>query len=126
MLAVIKQAESYCSNLSNFNYKQQVESRQQHLALYMDRHLHSLAIMIEVTSRHTECTHFNLDYSRMPPVALQYVYSLGVYHLQREPFSNLNNNACINVGKLRNFYSLSLCTLNGKKIVILKHYVSSM
>ena len=31
----------------------------------MDRHLRSVAIMIEVTSRHTECTHFNLDYSQM-------------------------------------------------------------
>ena len=38
-----------CSNLSNFNYKPQAESRQQHLALYMDRHLRSVAIMIEVT-----------------------------------------------------------------------------
>ena len=27
--------------------------------------------MIEVTSRHMKCTHFNLDYSRMPAVALQ-------------------------------------------------------
>ena len=27
--------------------------------------------MIEVTSRHMECTHFNTDYSRMPAVALQ-------------------------------------------------------
>ena len=26
--------------------------------------------MIEVTSRHLECTHFILDYSRMPAVAL--------------------------------------------------------
>ena len=34
----------------------------------MDRHLRSLAIMIEVTSRHTKCTHFNLDYSRMLPL----------------------------------------------------------
>ena len=60
-----------CSNLSNFNYKSQVESRPQHMALYMDRHLRSLAIVIEVTSHHTECTHFNLDYSQMPAVALQ-------------------------------------------------------
>ena len=28
--------------------------------------------MIEVTSRHMVCTHFNLDYSRMPAVALQW------------------------------------------------------
>ena len=90
MLAV-KKEDSYCSNHSNFNYKQQVESRQQHLALYMDCHLRSVAITIEVTSRHTEYTHFNLDYSRIPAVALHYVYSLGVYHLQQEPFSNLNN-----------------------------------
>ena len=61
----------YCSNPSNFNCKPQVESRQQHLALYVDCHLCPLAIMIEVTTRHTECTHFHLDYSRLPAVALQ-------------------------------------------------------
>ena len=49
-----------CSNLSNFNYKPQAESRQQHLSLYMDRHLRSVAIIIEMTGRHMECTHFNL------------------------------------------------------------------
>ena len=49
---------------SNFNYKPQTESHQQHLALHMDRHLHSVAIMI-VTSRHMECTHFNLNNSQM-------------------------------------------------------------
>ena len=27
--------------------------------------------MIEVTSRHMECTYFNLDHSRMPAVAQQ-------------------------------------------------------
>ena len=27
--------------------------------------------MIEVTSRYMECTHFNLDFSQMPAVALQ-------------------------------------------------------
>ena len=37
----------------------------------MERHLRSVAIMIEVISRHMECTHFNLDYSRMPAVAQQ-------------------------------------------------------
>ena len=58
-----------CSNLSNFNYKPQKESCQQHLALYMDRHLRSVAIMIEVTSWHMKCTHFNLNYSRMPAIA---------------------------------------------------------
>ena len=34
----------------------------------MDCHLRSVAIMIEVTSRHTESTHVNPDYSRMPAV----------------------------------------------------------
>ena len=38
----------------------------------MDRHLRSVAIVIEVTSRHMECTRFNLDYSRIPAVALQW------------------------------------------------------
>ena len=38
----------------------------------MDRHLRLVAIMIEVTSRHAKCTHFNLDYSRMPAVARHY------------------------------------------------------
>ena len=38
----------------------------------MDRHLPSVAIMIEVTNRHMECTHFNLEYSRMPTVAPQH------------------------------------------------------
>ena len=42
------------------------------LPLYTNRHLGSVAIMIEVTSRHTECTQFNLDYSRMPAVAQQW------------------------------------------------------
>ena len=28
--------------------------------------------MIEVTSRHMECTHFNVDYSQMPAVALHH------------------------------------------------------
>ena len=37
----------------------------------MDCHLRSVAIMIEVTSRHTECTNFNFDYSWMPAVALR-------------------------------------------------------
>ena len=44
-----------CSNLSNFNYKPQAESRQQHLSLYMDRYLRSVAMMIEVTSQHQGC-----------------------------------------------------------------------
>ena len=37
----------------------------------MKPHLVSVAITIEVTSRHMECTRFNLDYSQMPAVALQ-------------------------------------------------------
>ena len=37
----------------------------------MDGNLRSVAIMIKVTSRHRKCTHFNLDYSRMPAVTLQ-------------------------------------------------------
>ena len=61
-----------CSNLSNFNYKLQTESQQQHLALYMECHLRSVAIMIEVTSRHMECTYFNLNSGQMPAVALQW------------------------------------------------------
>ena len=32
--------------------------------------MRSVAIMIEVTSRHTEFTHFNSDYSQMSAVAL--------------------------------------------------------
>ena len=35
----------------------------------MDHYLRSVATMIEVTSHHMECTHFNLDYSQMPAVA---------------------------------------------------------
>ena len=37
----------------------------------MERILHLVAILIEVTSRHMEYTHFNMDYSRMLAVALQ-------------------------------------------------------
>ena len=33
-------------------------SHQQHLALYTERRLRSIAIMIEVTSRNMECIHF--------------------------------------------------------------------
>ena len=39
----------------------------------MDRHRRSIAIMIEVTNRHLECTHFNLDYSRMPVIQVKMV-----------------------------------------------------
>ena len=46
-------------------------SRQQNLALYTERHLHSVAIMLEMTSRRVECTHFNLDFSQMPAVMQQ-------------------------------------------------------
>ena len=58
------------SNLSN--YKPQTESHQQHFGLYMERHLRSAAIIMEMTSRHTECTHFNLYYSQIPAAALQW------------------------------------------------------
>ena len=44
----------------------------------MYRHLRSVAIMIEVTSRHMECTHVNLDYSRMPAVAQQFLSHINV------------------------------------------------
>ena len=37
----------------------------------MECRLRSGAIIIEVTSCHAECIHFNLGYSRMPVVALQ-------------------------------------------------------
>ena len=57
---------------SNFNYKPKTESNQLHLALYMDRHLSLVTIIKEVTSSHTECTRFNLSYSGMPAVALQW------------------------------------------------------
>ena len=50
---------------------QTTESNQQHLALDIDHHLRSITVMIEGTSRHLKCTHFNLDYSRMSAVALQ-------------------------------------------------------
>ena len=55
--------EGNCVAASNTNHK--------HLSLYMDRHLRSVAIMIEVTNRHMECTHFNLDYSQMSAIAQQ-------------------------------------------------------
>ena len=44
----------------------------------MERHLHPVAIMIEVTTRHMECTPFNLYYSRMPVVALHYHFDAGI------------------------------------------------
>ena len=55
-----------CSNLSNFNYKPQVESCQQYLALYLDCYLRALAVMMKVTCRHMEYSHFNLDYGCLP------------------------------------------------------------
>ena len=73
-----------CCDLNNFNYKPQVESRQQHLALYMDRHLRSVVIMLEVTSRYTKCSHFNLVYSQMPVVAQQLCSNLSNYKQQTE------------------------------------------
>ena len=57
-MLVIVFEQYLCSNLS---YKPQIESRQQHLALYTDCHLCLLDIMIVVTSRHIKCTHFNLE-----------------------------------------------------------------
>ena len=42
----------------------------------MERHLRSVIITIEITSRHIECTHINLDNSRIPAVALQCVAAL--------------------------------------------------
>ena len=42
-----------------------------HLDMYVKRHLRSVAIMIEVTSCLTECTHVNSDYNQMPVIALQ-------------------------------------------------------
>ena len=63
--------KAYHSNISIFHYKPQTESGQQQLNLYMDRNLRSVAIMIEVASRHIECAHFNSDYSQIPSVAQQ-------------------------------------------------------
>ena len=51
-------------NCSNRNYKPQMESHQQHLALYMKRHLHSATVMMDLTSCHTECTHLTLITAR--------------------------------------------------------------
>ena len=56
---------------SKFNCKPQAESHQQHLALYMDRHLRSVVTMKEATSRHMQCTHFNFNYSQIPAVPQQ-------------------------------------------------------
>ena len=66
-----------CSNLSNFNYKPQTEGHQQHLASHMERQLLTVAIMIEVSSRYMKCTHFDLDCSQMPAVALQLCHLKG-------------------------------------------------
>ena len=71
VLPATEQPYNLCSNFNNFNYKPQAESQQQHLGLYVDHHQLSVAIMIEVTSRHLECTYFNLDYSQMHVVAQQ-------------------------------------------------------
>ena len=54
------------THCSNFDYKPQTVSHQQHLDLYIDRLLRSLIVMIAVTSCHMECTDFNLDCSQMP------------------------------------------------------------
>ena len=69
-LAAHARRRKLCRNLSNFSYKSEAESQQQHFALYMDRHLRSVTIMIKVSSRHMQCTHFKPSNSRMPAVAL--------------------------------------------------------
>ena len=51
MCRLPKSMKTRCSNLTNFNYKPLVESRQQRQALCISRHLRLIAIMIEVTSR---------------------------------------------------------------------------
>ena len=56
----------------------------------------------------------------------RFISALGVYHFQLEPLFSSNNYACISVGKLENFYPLSVYLLNSKKVVALKHYVSSL
>ena len=48
------------------------ERHQQHLSLHMERHLRSVDIKIEMTSRHMGCTHFILDHNQMPAVAPRY------------------------------------------------------
>ena len=50
----------------------------------MDRNLRSVVIMLEVTSRHTECTHSDLVYSQIPVVALQLCSNLSNYKQQTE------------------------------------------
>ena len=68
-----------CSNsatstlTSTTNHKQKVNNKtwlyiRNAIYVYKDRSITS--IMIEVTSCHMECTHFNLDYSRMSAVGL--------------------------------------------------------
>ena len=59
----------------------------------MERHLRSVAIMIEVTSLHMECTHFNLDCSQMPAVAPQQENGHCLkYNIQK---ARLTNDKCI-------------------------------
>ena len=41
--------------------------------------LHSVAIMIEVTSRRMECTLLTPDFSQVPAVALQYFFTPQLY-----------------------------------------------
>ena len=53
----------FCRNLDN--------ARLLGHPVYMDRQQRSVAIMIEVTSRQVDCTHFNSDYSQVPAFALQ-------------------------------------------------------
>ena len=53
--------------------------------------------MIEVISRHMESTHFNLDYSRMPAVVLQYKssFSKDFPLLQRPLIAAINS--CVSI-----------------------------
>ena len=72
----------YCSNLSNFNYKSQAESQQQHLDLYPKRHLRLVAIMIKETSCNTECTYFNLDFQVLLTLCLWFVAEIAAISYQ--------------------------------------------
>ena len=54
----------------------------------MGRHLRLVAIMIEVTSRHKECTHFNSNYRRMPVVVLQLCSNLSNFNYKPQAASH--------------------------------------
>ena len=101
-----------CSNLSNFNYKPQVERCQQHLALCMDCQLRSVAIMIEVTSCHTEYTRLNLDYSQMPALAL---HSLSINRGQECGVNYLNGMTLKKVGVKSEWHKICLYQVDPPK-----------